>query len=78
MKIRSVLRLAALVPLALALVVVAIYLVTADQLRAAKERADLAAQVTTGAFQLNMLTHAYVPWTGAQPKPPTPTSCPPT
>ena len=60
MKIRSLLRLAALVPFALAFVVVVVYLVAAARLRTANARADLIHEVTAGAFELNMLSHDYI------------------
>ena len=68
MRIRSVLWLAALVPLALALVVVVVYLLAAVQCRVAMTRADLADQVTMSCFRLNMLTYDYVATPSARPK----------
>ena len=68
MKIRSLLRFAALVPLALALVVVVIYLVAAARLRTANAQADLVDEVTMGAFQLNMLTYDYITVPSDRPK----------
>ena len=60
MKIRSLLRLAAFVPFALAFVVVVIYLVATARLRTANARANLVHEATAGAFELNMLSHDYI------------------
>jgi len=67
-RIRSVLKLAAVVPVGLAVIVTFLYWSASGQLTAAKQKAEFAGQIATGAFELNMLSYEFVRYPGPRPR----------